>query len=86
MTFFISEHDEDVYVMIEYYTGILREETVKRMARHLENVIKAVIKDPCPPLKDIDIISQEEKKLVLYDFKEGKPGGLVSFFYCHECH
>jgi len=68
MTFFIDDVGEDVVINIEYYTGIFKEETVKRLARHCKNIIEAVVADPSLKLKDIDIIPGEEKRQVLYDF------------------
>ncbi|UCH94059.1 MAG: acyltransferase domain-containing protein, partial [Candidatus Aminicenantes bacterium] len=68
MTFFISEPGQEVSIMIEYYTGIYKEETIRQMARHFKNLVKAVIKEPCQRLKDIEIISPVEKRMVLYDF------------------
>jgi amino acid adenylation domain-containing protein len=68
MTFFIQEMGEDVYISIEYYTGIFRPETLKRLTSHFRNVIKAVVKNPCIRLKDIEIISAEEKNQMLYEW------------------
>ncbi|MCP5047403.1 MAG: amino acid adenylation domain-containing protein, partial [bacterium] len=68
MTFFVHQYREDVYANIEYYTGIFRKETVQRMASHFKNVIKAVVIKPSIKLKDIEIISTEEKRQTLYEF------------------
>jgi amino acid adenylation domain-containing protein len=70
LTFFFYEHGEDIHVTIEYYTGIFEEETIRRLAAHFRNVIMAVIKDPTIKLKDIGIITEEEKQQVLYDFND----------------
>jgi amino acid adenylation domain-containing protein len=68
MTFFIHETGQDIYINIEYYTAIFKKETIQRMALHFKNVIKAVVEKPSIKLKDINIISPEEKKQVLYEF------------------
>ncbi|MCP5051783.1 MAG: amino acid adenylation domain-containing protein, partial [bacterium] len=70
LTFFIEEYDEDVYINIEYYRAIFRLETVQRMAGHFKNIIKTVIRDPNRKLKDIGIISGEEKRQLLYEFND----------------
>ncbi|UCH92124.1 MAG: amino acid adenylation domain-containing protein, partial [Candidatus Aminicenantes bacterium] len=70
MTFFIHEHEENLYITIEYYTGIFKEETVKRLALHLINVIKAVTREPSIKLDDIEIISEDEKHRLLYEFND----------------
>ncbi|MCP5105232.1 MAG: amino acid adenylation domain-containing protein, partial [bacterium] len=70
LTFFIHEEGENIDIDIEYYTGIFREETVRRMAGHFKNIVNAVIRDPFTRLKDIAIISEEEKRRVLYEFND----------------
>jgi amino acid adenylation domain-containing protein len=70
VTFFINEVGEDIYIRIEYYTGIFKEETIKRLASHFKNVVKAVGRDPSLQLKDIDIVSEEEKQQLIYEFND----------------
>ena len=70
MTFFVHEQGDDIFINIEYYTAIFKPETIQRMASHLKNIIKAVIQDPAIQLKDIEIISDEEKQQVLYEFND----------------
>ncbi|UCH97764.1 MAG: AMP-binding protein, partial [Candidatus Aminicenantes bacterium] len=70
MTFFIYERGEDLHVSIEYYTGVFCEETVRRLALHLKNVIKAVIQSPFLQPDNMEIISREEKQQILYTFNE----------------
>ncbi|MCP5046490.1 MAG: AMP-binding protein, partial [bacterium] len=70
MTFFVHQYREDVYINIEYYTGIFRKETVQRMAGHFNNLIAAVNRDPSQRLKDIEIISEAERREVLYEFND----------------
>jgi amino acid adenylation domain-containing protein len=68
MTFIVNELGDDVYINIEYYTGIFKRETIQRLASHFKNVIRAVVDRPAVKLKDIDIIPGEEKKRLLYEF------------------
>ncbi|UCH92334.1 MAG: amino acid adenylation domain-containing protein [Candidatus Aminicenantes bacterium] len=70
MTFLVHEIGDDIYVNIEYYTGIFEEETIHRLESHFKQVIKAVINDPLINLKDIEIISPEEKEEILYTFND----------------
>jgi len=70
MTFFITEAGDDIQINIEYYTGLFKEETVQRLASHFKNVIKSIIKNPLITLKDIDIITAEEKQDILYEFND----------------
>jgi amino acid adenylation domain-containing protein len=70
MTFFIMEYDEGVYIDIEYYTGIFKEETIRRLALHLKNIVKTVASTPSVMLKDIDILSAAERRQVLDEFND----------------
>ena len=65
LTFLVDEYEEDIQITIEYYTGIFKKETIQRLASHFQNVIRAVINDPLSRLKDIEIISAEEKNQIL---------------------
>ncbi|MCP5047885.1 MAG: amino acid adenylation domain-containing protein, partial [bacterium] len=68
MTFFIFEDRSGLYITIEYYKAIFRKETIQRIAAHFKNIVKTIVRDPNRKLKDIGIISLEEKKQVLYEF------------------
>ncbi|MGD2092862.1 MAG: amino acid adenylation domain-containing protein [Candidatus Aminicenantes bacterium] len=68
LTFFIHEIEDNIYVDIEYYTGIFKQETIKRLVSHFRNIIKAIVHYPSMKLKDIQIISPREKRQVLYEF------------------
>ncbi len=70
MTFYINESDDNLLMTIEYYTCIFKEETVRAMVAHLKNVIKYVVEKPGTPLKEIDFITEEEKKRVLFDLND----------------
>ncbi|HLP58526.1 MAG TPA: condensation domain-containing protein, partial [Candidatus Deferrimicrobium sp.] len=68
MTFFIKEAAGDIHIDIEYYTGIFKEETINRLISHFKNTVKTITSQPFMTLKDIDIMSREEKSQVLYEF------------------
>ncbi|MCP5055021.1 MAG: amino acid adenylation domain-containing protein, partial [bacterium] len=70
MTFFAYEIEEDIQFNIEYYTAIFKRETITRLARHFQALIKQVIDDPSKCLKDFDILSEEEKQQLLYEFND----------------
>jgi amino acid adenylation domain-containing protein len=67
MTFFIHEDGHNIVVDIEYYTAIFKKETIQRLASYFINLVKTVIISPFARLKDIDIISAEEKNHLLYE-------------------
>ena len=70
MTFFIHEWDQGIYIDIEYYTGIFKRETIDRLASHFRNTLTALVTDPGSTIRDIDILSFEEKDQVLFQFNQ----------------
>jgi amino acid adenylation domain-containing protein len=61
ITFFIQEITGGILIDMEYYTGIFESGTITQLATHLKRILKQVNQDPEIKLKDIEIISQEEK-------------------------
>ncbi|NIM15606.1 MAG: amino acid adenylation domain-containing protein, partial [Candidatus Aminicenantes bacterium] len=70
MTFFVVEQGEDIHIDVSYYTGIFKKETIRRLASHFKRLIKIVVADPFINLKDIDIISEEERREILFRFND----------------
>ncbi|HLP61961.1 MAG TPA: amino acid adenylation domain-containing protein, partial [Candidatus Deferrimicrobium sp.] len=70
MTFYVNEQGNDISIYIEYYASIFNPGTIRRLASHLKNVIKAVVADTSIKLKNIEIISDDEKKKVIYEFND----------------
>ncbi|MCP5049582.1 MAG: amino acid adenylation domain-containing protein, partial [bacterium] len=70
MTFYVNEEGEDVSIDIEYYTGIFKRETIARMVNHFKTIIKQVSTDPAVTLKDIVILTEQEKEQLLYRFND----------------
>ncbi|MCP5054491.1 MAG: amino acid adenylation domain-containing protein, partial [bacterium] len=70
MTFYVREFRDDIYINLEYYSPVFDEETIHRLVSHLKNIIKAVCNEPTVRLRDIEIITEEEKQKVLYEFND----------------
>jgi amino acid adenylation domain-containing protein len=70
LTFIIRESGDDVVIDIEYYTGIFKAETIRRLAGHVKNIVKAVAGEPAVKIKDIEITTEEEKETILFQFNE----------------
>ncbi|MCP5047288.1 MAG: amino acid adenylation domain-containing protein, partial [bacterium] len=70
LTLYIVADGEDISISIEYYTGIFRLQTIQRMGVHFKNIISDIIRRPAQKLKDIEIISPEEKRQVLRLFND----------------
>jgi fengycin family lipopeptide synthetase D len=52
-------------IMFKYNTAVYREADIKRIGDHLINTIDSIIKNPSIKVSDIDILSNEEKDLLI---------------------
>jgi amino acid adenylation domain-containing protein len=73
---------EGIQFSLEYYTRIFKPETIKRLARHLSNTIRSVSRSPGTPLEQLEILSGEEKKQVLFYFND-TAGDYAQFLTLH---
>ncbi|MCK4259133.1 MAG: amino acid adenylation domain-containing protein, partial [Halanaerobiales bacterium] len=60
--------DEGIQCSLEYRTKLFKKETIERFAGHLENVIYQVVEEPELAVSDIEIISEEEKEQLLFEW------------------
>jgi len=63
-----EEAGEQFYFSIEYSTGLFKKETIERFFSYFKKIITSVIKDPGKNISEIEIVSEEEKNQVLYEF------------------
>ncbi|MCP4107113.1 MAG: amino acid adenylation domain-containing protein, partial [Desulfobacteraceae bacterium] len=70
MTFNFSEREEGLFCSIEYNTDIYSEDRIGRMSGHLEKLISSVIENPESRIKDLQIIPESEKNLLLNVFND----------------
>jgi len=70
ITLFVHEWLDDASINIEYYTDIFKSETIRRLSGHFRNVIKGILENPSIKLKDIEVMSTEETRQVLYEFND----------------
>ncbi|NOQ24318.1 MAG: amino acid adenylation domain-containing protein, partial [Bacteroidales bacterium] len=70
MIFFVSETVNTINISIEYYTGIFKRETIERYIKCFKSVVSSVIKNPKVKLKEIELLSQEEKQQLLHEFND----------------
>ncbi len=72
MTFSFTETENGLYCGIEYNTAIFNKDRIERMTRHLKTLISSVISNPGIQIRDIEIIPEEEKNLLLNVFNNTK--------------
>lgn len=66
--FEVYEKSNDLTLTVEYCTKLFKSETIQRMAKHYENILKQISNNPEICLADIKIMSEEEKNQLLIDF------------------
>ncbi|HLP47812.1 MAG TPA: amino acid adenylation domain-containing protein, partial [Candidatus Kapabacteria bacterium] len=63
-----SESNEGLNFSLAYSTRLFKRETVERFLTYLKSVFTAVLDDPQLKISNIEIIPEEEKKKILFDF------------------
>lgn len=56
------EIDQSLFFAIEYFTGLLKKETIERIVSYFMNLLQIVLHNINIKAADIDILSREEKK------------------------
>jgi amino acid adenylation domain-containing protein len=74
MTLFITETADQVRLSLEYYKGIFKIETIDRFAGHLVNLLHQVVENPFVRISDLNIIGEEERQRIIYDFNSIETG------------
>ena len=59
-------------INIEYRTDLFKKETIDRLFNHYINVIHFVMNNIDAKIKDVDILSEEEKNKIVYSFNNTK--------------
>lgn len=57
-------------INFEYCTELFKKQTIERLFEHYMNVINSIMADSNVKIKDIEIISEEEKNKILYEFND----------------
>ncbi|WP_278286427.1 MULTISPECIES: non-ribosomal peptide synthetase [Clostridium] len=70
MTMMAVEGKEEIYFKLSYATSIYKEETIERMINHFLNIVKVTVRNIEVKLKDIEIVSEEEKRKLLVEFND----------------
>ncbi len=68
LSFTVIENGHDLSFSIEYRDDLFLPETIDRMAAHYINLLGHIVSKKDSRLKDIDILSEAEKKKLLYEF------------------
>ena len=65
MFLFGIENEDSVAFSLEYCTRLFKPATVERFITHFKHIISSVLADPTGKLKDIELISKDDKARIL---------------------
>ena len=68
----IPKDDGSLSLNFEYCTKLFKEETIERFANHFINTLKNILENPEEQISNIDILSEDEKHKILYEFNNIK--------------
>ncbi|MCK4258418.1 MAG: non-ribosomal peptide synthase/polyketide synthase [Halanaerobiales bacterium] len=64
------ESNSKIKIDLEYSTQLFKAETIKRMATHFEKIVIEMIKNPHQKISDLEMITEDEKKVILNQFND----------------
>jgi len=70
MTLMAVESEGDLVFTLEYCTKLFTKETMQRFIRCFNNLVANILVNPKEKIADLEIISDQEKQQVLYDFND----------------
>ncbi|MCP4153587.1 MAG: AMP-binding protein, partial [bacterium] len=62
------ENEKNITCRLEYSTKLFKHETITRFIAYFKTVMAEVVEKPLKKIAEIEIISEEERKQVLYEF------------------
>ncbi|MCK4260903.1 MAG: amino acid adenylation domain-containing protein, partial [Halanaerobiales bacterium] len=57
---------------IAYSVNLYKRETIERMAKHYKNILRQVVQNTDIKIKDVEMITDEERRQILYEFNDTK--------------
>ncbi|MCP5046459.1 MAG: amino acid adenylation domain-containing protein, partial [bacterium] len=64
------EREGNLFFTFEYSAHLFRRETIERFTRYFKKIISGVLQEPGMKISGIQLISEDEKKQLLYDFND----------------
>lgn len=59
-------------VVLTYEASLFKRETMERMVKHYFNILKQIVENPDLRIRDIDMLSEEEKEMIFSQFNNTK--------------
>ncbi|UCH95501.1 MAG: amino acid adenylation domain-containing protein [Candidatus Aminicenantes bacterium] len=64
------EAENKIFLTFEYSTKLFKKVTIEKFINYLKKIVSILVENPLVKISDIEIISEEEKKQVLFDFND----------------
>ncbi|MGN8069356.1 amino acid adenylation domain-containing protein [Mucilaginibacter sp. 22184] len=64
----VEEEQGSLFAVIEYATTLFKPQTIKRLALHFNQVLEQIVINPHIKLKDIELVTAEEKEQLIHQF------------------
>jgi amino acid adenylation domain-containing protein len=74
LTLIGSERENHLYFKVEYCTKLFKKESIQQLIGYLKKAISSVLKNPEQKLFEIEIIAEQEKNQLLYEFNDTGTG------------
>ncbi len=69
LTLIVTETNAGLLCSWEYCTDLFLEDTIQRMHTHFETMLRSIVREPARPVKQLDILPEAEKWLLLRDWQ-----------------
>ena len=70
LLFTAIEGDGEILFSIEYCASLFKQETLKRLSKHFQNLLAAITRSRTIKVGDIDLLSAAERQQILYEFND----------------
>ncbi|MCP5054712.1 MAG: AMP-binding protein, partial [bacterium] len=67
---FAMESKAELFFVVEYSTTLFKKESIERIVTYLMRILTVISEKPETRIAEIDLLSREEKKQILFDFNE----------------
>jgi amino acid adenylation domain-containing protein len=70
LSLFVERRGETFHLIAEYQMDLFAEDRMRRLLGHVETLLHSAMDAPGTPIRDIDLLPEEERQLVLYDWND----------------
>jgi amino acid adenylation domain-containing protein len=72
MALYVAERTGTLSFLLQYCTKLFKKKTIERFTGYFHTLAASIINDPHKKIREIDIISREEKEQIIFEFNNTK--------------